>query len=59
MINPAHKSLILKALESENIKYNKVYLKLMGICRYAVTINEEFYGVFDVEKNEFISRKEC
>lgn len=58
-MNSAHKNIILKALDSEGVKYNKVHLKLMGVSRYAVTINEEFYGIFDVEKNEFISRKEC
>ena len=57
-MNPAHKNIILKALEAEGFKYNKVHLKLIGVSRYAVTVNEEFYGIFDVEKREFISRKE-
>jgi|GEM_PF-1760831 len=58
-MNPAHKNLILKALDDEGVKYNKVHLKLMGTSRYAVTVNEEFYGIFDVNKNEFITREEC
>lgn len=58
-MNPAHKSLILKALDAESVKYKKLHLKLMGVNRYAVTINEEFYGIFDVEKKEFVYREEC
>lgn len=58
-MNSAHKNIILKALESENIKYKKLHLKQIKNTRYAVTINEEFYGIFDVEKKEFVYREEC
>ena len=58
-MNPAHKNLILKALDADGINYKKVHLTLMGISRYSVTVNEKFYGIFDVEKNEFITREEC
>ena len=58
-MNTAHHNIILKALKSENIKYKKLHLKQIKNTRYAVTINEEFYGIFDVEKKEFVYREEC
>ena len=58
-MNPAHKSLILKALDADGVMYKRVHLTLMGVSRYSVTVNEKFYGIFDVNKNEFVSRKEC
>lgn len=58
-MNTAHQNIIQKALESENIKYKKLHLRLIKNKRYAVTIDEEFYGIFDVEKKEFVHREEC
>ncbi len=54
-MNPAHKTLILKALENEEIKIKKLHLKLLGVNRYAVTVNGEFYGIFDAGKDKFVS----
>ena len=58
-MNPVHQNIIFKALESENVKYDKLHLKQIKNTRYAVTINEEFYGIFDVEKKDFGHREEC
>ena len=58
-MNTVHQNIILKALESANIKCKKLHLKQIKNTRYAVTINEEFYGIFDVEKKEFVYREEC
>jgi len=54
MINPAHKNLILKALDADGVKYSKVHLKEAGVNRYVVTVNGEYFGIFDVDKNTFV-----
>ncbi len=38
------------------IKYKKLHLRLIRNTRYAVNINEEFYGIFDVEKKNFTTK---